>query len=504
MRLEELQDQVRACITDPTLTYRQRLVALAGLAENALEPPPVGDACRQAQLDGIVHDMGEGNAPYRPRYVLPDYAKLLRQGSEHLELPAPTTLAEAVDLLLVAYTQVPSITGYPVSLGDLDALLEPFTDGVDDATLRAELRRLWIAVDRTLPDAFVHANLGPAELRATRPALQVDAELRQVVPNLTLRVDPEVTPDSLVEQAVLTACADGKPHLVNHPMLAEALPTGYGVVSCYNSLPSPGGSYTLCRLNLRASVEAHEGTVDDYLERTLPHHVALTAELISSRVRFVVEQARWFEHDWLSREGLVQRGRFTAMFGVFGGAEAVELLLARTRTTARYGHDPAADDLMARLVARLAELVAAHEVPYCEATGGHALLHAQSGIDLDVGTTAGVRVPVGREPGLYRHIRTVAPHHVHFTAGISDVFTFDPAVRDNPRAVVDVLRGAFAQGMRDFTFDVVGNGFTRVTGYLVKRTDVAKVNDGARHSSTFLGATAIVNQKLDDRVVKRP
>jgi len=76
MRLEELQDQVRACIADPTLTYRQRVQRLALLAENSLEPPAVSETCRQAQHDGIIHDMGEGNAPYRPRYILPDYAVL--------------------------------------------------------------------------------------------------------------------------------------------------------------------------------------------------------------------------------------------------------------------------------------------------------------------------------------------------------------------------------------------------------------------------------------------
>ncbi|HEX2805656.1 MAG TPA: glycyl radical enzyme domain-containing protein, partial [Kineosporiaceae bacterium] len=153
-------------------------------------------------------------------------------------------------------------------------------------------------------------------------------------------------------------------------------------------------------------------------------------------------------------------------------------------------------------IQKLSALVVATPMPHCEATGGHALLHAQSGIGTDVDVTAGARIPPGREPGLYRHIRTVAPLHRFFPAGISDVFRFESTVADNPEAVVAVMRGAFRTGMRDFTFDVVGNGFIRITGYLVRDGDVARVADGARHSSTFLGAAAITNQGLDRRVSK--
>jgi YjjI family glycine radical enzyme len=280
----------------------------------------------------------------------------------------------------------------------------------------------------------------------------------------------------------------------------------------------------MVRLNLAESVRRAEGGSARYLAEVLPRDVALTAELMAARIRFLVEQARFFEHDWLAREGLISRDRFTAMFGIFGVAEAVEELLARDGVTARYGRDQVASDVARALVARIAALVAATELPYCEATGGQALLHAQSGIDTDVDVTAGARVPPGHEPPLYDHIRVVAPNHRHFPAGVSDVFRFEPTVRDNPDAVVAVLRGAFAEGMRDFTFDVTGNGFLRVTGYLVRERDVEALKAAAalkvaaikaenasrsaadaaraRHSSTFLGAAAIANQHLDERVVK--
>ncbi len=533
--LAALRARVRACVTDPTLTYRQRVQRLAGLAEDALDPPPVSATCRAAQAAGVVHDMGEGHAPYRPRYVLPDYARAMTQGVEHLELTPPRDLDEALAFLLATYACVPSVTGYPVYLGDLDTLLEPFAGAsVTDADLDRRLTLFWRVVDRTMPDAFVHADLGPDDGRVVRAVLRVDRALRQVVPNLTLRVDPRRTPDALLREAVLTTCADGKPHYVNDPMMRADLGADYGVVSCYNSLLRGGGCYTLARLDLAASVRracAATGPLGDrhpvgerverWLAEVLPADVASTAELMASRIRFLVEEARFFEHDPLAREGLVRRDRFTAMFGFLGVAEAVGLLCdpgagagvgpcvggdafvhGRRGRPRRYGLDPDATALGQRVVAALAGLVAATPMPYCEATDGRALLHAQSGIDSDVGVTAGARIPPGSEPPLYEHIRVVAPNHAHVPAGISDVMRFEPTVEANPDAVVAVVRGALADGMRDLTFDVEGNGFVRITGYLVREADVARVGSGARHSSTALGAAALTNQHLRDRVTK--
>src|SRR4029079_13284975 len=165
MRLEELQHAVRAAITDPALTYRQRVQLLATLAENALDPPQLSNAAQEALDKRVICDMYEGNAPYRPRYVLPDYPKALRQGSPFLELRPPTDLAEALTFLLAMYANVPSITGYPVYLGNLDQLLAPFEAELSDDQLYRRLRNFWIVLDRTLPDAFTHTNIGPDDTR---------------------------------------------------------------------------------------------------------------------------------------------------------------------------------------------------------------------------------------------------------------------------------------------------------------------------------------------------
>jgi len=496
--------QIRTIIEDPTLTYRQRVQRLAIAAEEQLEPPLVSDACRRAQVDGLVCDLHEGPAPYRPRYLLPDYERVLRQGSDFLELDPAKDVDDALMALVVTYANVPSITGYPVWLGDVDALLEPYVEDLDDVELRGRIRRFWITLDRVLPDAFVHANIGPADARVGRAVLSVARELRQVVPNLTLKVDPLLTPDDLVLDAVRTVFECGGPHFVNDPMMVTDLGR-YGVASCYNSLPVGGGSHTLVRLDLRASALAHHGDIRSYLDTTLPRHVELAGELIEARIRYLVERARFFEHAWLVREGLVTLDRMTAMFGIFGLAEAVDVLLERelVERCRGYGHDPIADHLAADVVARVHELVAERPEPWCDASGGRALLHSQAGIDSDTGTTAGTRVKVGDEPPLLRHLRAVTPHHRHCAAGISDVLAFDDTARRNPEAVVDVIRGAFRTGMRDLTFNLDSNDFIRITGYLVRRSDLAHVEGGARHASTVLGAGSVAGSHVDDRAPKR-
>ena len=136
----------------------------------------------------------------------------MQQGLDHLEMAPPTTLDDALAFLQVMYAHVPSVTTYPVYLGDLDALLEPFvSDDLSDTDLDTTLRRFWIGLDRMLPDAFVHTNLGPHDNRVARSILRVERSLRQAVPNITLKVDPTLTPDDLIDDAVRTVSKPASP-----------------------------------------------------------------------------------------------------------------------------------------------------------------------------------------------------------------------------------------------------------------------------------------------------
>ena len=358
-----------------------------------------------------------------------------------------------------------------------------------------------------VPDAFAHLDVGPADGRVVRSILRVERSLRQAVPNITLKVDPDLTPDDLVLDAVRTVFETGKPHFVNHPMMVGDHGEGYAAVSCYNSLKLGGGSHTLVRLNLKEVALRHQGDVGSFLATTLPHYVELTAELAEARIRSLVEEQRFFDSHWLATEGLIHLDRFSAMFGIFGLAECVNLLMSYEGhgPDARYGHDGGADALSIRVVERVAELVAARPMPYCEGGGGRCYLHSQGGIDLDDRVTAGTRIPVGDEPDLLRHIEACAPHHHLFAAGISDIFHVDETAVRNPEAMVDIIRGAFASGMRDFTFNLDDNEFVRITGYLVRKSDLARIAaDGqVRHGSDHLAAGSEDAYHLTERAVKR-
>lgn len=503
-----MHDRAAEMVRDGSLAYDQKIRRLAALATEVLAYPAVSAACAEALDQRVICDLFEGHAPFTARYVLPDYELAMRQGLAYLEMPPPGDLDDALAFLQVMYAHVPSVTTYPVYLGDLDKVLAPFVTGeISDEQLDTKLRRFWIGIDRMQPDAFVHVDLGPHDSRITRSVLRVERSLRQAVPNITLKVDPDLTPDDLVADAVRTVFETGKPHFVNHPMMVADHGERYAAVSCYNSLKIGGGAHTLVRLNLKEVALRHSGGAEVFLAETLPHYVELTAELIEARVRSLVEQQRFFADHWLAREGLIDLDRFSAMFGIFGLAECVNLLLADEGRggEARYGHDAAADALAVRVVERVADLVAARPMPYCEGGGGRCYLHSQSGIDLDRDVTAGTRIPVGDEPGLLDHITTCAPHHRVFTAGVSDVFHTDDTVVRNPAAMVDIIRGAFVAGMRDFTFNLDSNEFVRITGYLVRKSDLAAIaaHGVARHASDHLAAGSEAAFHLTERAVKR-
>ncbi|MGZ4766764.1 MAG: glycyl radical enzyme domain-containing protein, partial [Ilumatobacteraceae bacterium] len=228
--MDEMRSRATTLVRDEVLGYDHKLRRLAALATEAIEYPSISPACQGALDKRVICDMYEGNAPYTPRYVLPDYERALAQGSEHLELPPPRNLDDALSFLQIMYAHVPSVTTYPVYLGDLDKVLAPFVGSVSDDELDCCLRRFWIALDRMLPDAFVHTDIGPSDSRIARSILRVERSLHQVVPNLTLKVDPLLTPDDLILDAVRTVFETAKPHFANHPMMVGDHGDRYAVV----------------------------------------------------------------------------------------------------------------------------------------------------------------------------------------------------------------------------------------------------------------------------------
>ncbi|MGF1841905.1 YjjI family glycine radical enzyme [Vibrio clamense] len=491
------QQRFQEIITDAHLSPKQKSQYLALEAEASLPYMPISDAAKEALDSGVLCDMFEGHAPYKPRYVLPDYAKFLRQGSEHLELEAASNFDEALNLLTILYHHVPSVTSIPVYLGQLDDVLLPYVGDLTEAQIYQKLKLFWVMLDRTLPDAFMHVNIGPSDNIICRTILRVDAELKQIAPNLTFMYDPAVTPDSLLRQAASNICECSKPHIANYPIHANVYgDKKFGIVSCYNSLPLAGGSNTLVRMNLKEVALKSNDRVD-FLNQVLPSFCKVMFDLIDERSRFLHEESNFFQ-GFLTTEGLIDESRFAPMFGIYGMAEAVNILVEKEGITAQYGQDEEANQLGHRISKKLAEIVESTTVKY--GLEGKALLHAQGGISLDDGVTPGVRIPYGTEPDPVSYVRATAEHHQYYTSGISDILTIDQTVKSNPEAMFNLCKGALQLGYREFTANVESNDLIRVTGYMVKLSDIAKFSEqGSRTNTTFLGAEAAKNTGILER-----
>ena len=467
---DALQQRCQQIVTSPVLSPEQKRHFRALEAENNLPYPALPEAARAALDEGFICDMFEGHAPYKPRYVLPDYAKFLANGSEWLELEGAKDLDDALSLLTILYHHVPSVTSMPVYLGQLDALLQPYVRILTQEEINSRIKRFWRYLDRTLPDAFMHANIGPEDTPVTRAILRADAELKQVAPNLTFIYDPAITPDDLLLEVAKNICECSKPHISNGPVNDKIFTKGhYGVVSCYNSLPLAGGGSTLVRLNLKAIAE-HSTSMEDFFSRALPHYCQQQMAIIDARCDFLYQQSGFFENSFLVKEGLIDADRFVPMFGMYGLAEAVNVLCEKAGMTGRYGKDEQANALGYRISEQLAAFV--ENTPVKHGWKQRAMLHAQSGISSDSGTTPGARLPYGDEPDPISHLL----------------------------AVVQLCLGAFRAGMREFTANVAGNDLVRVTGYMVRLSDLEKYREaGSRTNTTWLGEEAARNTRILER-----
>ncbi len=491
------QDRFYNIITDNQLSAKQKSQYLALEAEASLPYLDIDSITQQAIDDGILCDMFEGHAPFKPRYVLPDYAKFLAQGSEYLELDPATNFDEALNLLTILYHHVPSVTSIPVYLGQLDTVLMPYVGELTDQQIYQKLKLFWIMLDRTLPDAFMHVNIGPSDNIICRTILRVDAELKQIAPNLTFMYDVDVTPDDLLRQATKNICECSKPHIANYPIHAKAYDhSGFGIVSCYNSLPLAGGSNTLVRMNLKEVAKKAQNSAD-FVNNVLPNYCNVMFGFMDIRSAFLHEKSNFFT-GFLTQEGLIYEDRFAPMFGIYGMAEAVNILMEKQNINAKYGHDDAANKLGHNISKQLSEIVASTKVKY--GYRGRALLHAQGGISLDKEVTPGVRIPYGTEPDPVTYVQATAAHHQYYTSGISDILTIDETVKSNPEAMFNLAKGALQLGYREFTANVASNDLVRVTGYMVKLSDIAKFDEqGSRTNTTFLGTEASKNTGILDR-----
>ncbi len=496
--MDKNQKEIYDIVTSPTLTYRQKKHLLASKGESILDYPKVQSRTMDLYKQKILCDLYEGHAPYRPRYVLPDYKKFFQNGSSFLDLAPPKDLYEAIQSLLIMYTNVPSITGQPVFLGNIDELLEPFIKDMDVETCYKMIKWFLISIDRIIADGFAHMNIGPKDSLVGRLILKAERELKQGVPNISLRLDINQTPDEFLLEGINTALTTGKPHFHNHQMISEQV-GDYAVVSCYNSLRIAGGSHTLIRINLLKLARQAEN-LDDYLNNKLKVVAEASVDMANARAKFLVEDVKFYQEDFLAQEGLIDIKNFTSMIGVFGLAEAAN----HFSESGRYGTDQSTTELGLKIIDTLNNHLLSLDGLYCEGSGGKIVFHSQSGISEDIEETAGTRIPIGEEMPLFNHLNAVIPFHKYFTSGVSDIFIFDKTVKDNPKAMADIIRGAMAKGLRTFTVNVGDSELIRITGYMIKRTDLENFRRGVKNkdSSANLGAEAVVNQRILERKIR--
>ncbi|MCT4507185.1 MAG: YjjI family glycine radical enzyme [Tepidibacter sp.] len=488
-------------IKDTTMTYEQKVMSLARAAEGTLNVLEISEMAQKYREEGIICDLNEGNSPYRPRYIVPDYERFITNGSEFLGIEPPKDIWEAVNSLLILYKHVPSITSFPVYIGNIDTLLDRFIEDEDEAYKAIKL--FLTHIDRTITDSFCHANIGPKDTKAGRLILKAERELENAIPNITIKYSDE-TSDEFAIECIKTALVTAKPSFANHKMFLNDFGQNYAIVSCYNGLNTAGGSHTLVRLNL-AGLSKTSKDENDFIENKLPEAVKIMAKYMDERVKFLVEESGFFESSFLVRENLIEKDNFTAMFGMFGLAESVNHFINSDIKEDRFGHSQRANELGIRIIQKLEEEVNKHEAIYCKASNNKYILHAQVGIDTDEGISPGCRIPIGEEPEIHQQLIQSAKFHKYFPSGIGDIFNFDSMAKKNPEYILDIIKGAFKEEMRYFSLYSTDCDVIRITGYLVKKSEIEKLQKGKQvlQDTVVFGMGAVNNNKVLERKIRK-
>jgi YjjI family glycine radical enzyme len=420
----------------------------------------------------------------------------VNQGSKFLELDPPRNLSDLLNKLLILYKHVPSISSFPVYIGNLDYLIEPFLEGTSEDY--EKIKNFMLHIDRTITDSFCHGNIGPKATKAGELILKAQKELNTSIPNLTLKYNQDVTPKDFLEKALETAMITAKPSFANDHMFKDEFNGDYAIASCYNGLKIAGGSFTLVRLVLKKLADQTDN-YDEFIHELLPKAVKNQLEYMDERIRFLVEETSFFQSSFLINEGLVDFKKFTAMFGLVGLAETVNKF-----SDERFGHDVSADEMGVEIIDLINTLVNQHENKYCEAFNGKFLLHAQVGIDDDIGVSPGCRIPIGDEPDLATHLKQVSRFQKYFPSGIGDIFPFEKTYKENIPALVNIVEGAIKNNIRYLSLYSSDSDVIRISGYLVKRSEIEKLRNGSPvlRDTVVLGKGAVDHMKVLDRKVQ--
>lgn len=492
------ENKILEIISNPALTHEQATNNLAALVTAKGERIKPSASFDKLLKKGMVCEQNETRLLYAPRYILPDYEMLMQEGCDFLRLPPPQDLRQAVECLKIFYRYIPSVTHYPVYLGSVDKLLEPFID--NEINARQIIKEFLFSISRLIPDSYCHMNIGPEPTNAGRYILDAEIEMQQASPSITMLYDSDITPDDYAQQAVTCALLCAKPSFANHKIYSSEHDKAYGIASCYNALRVGGGSFSLSRIMLNGVAE-NSANVDSFFHELLPETMQNLCEFMEEKVQFLVEESHFFKSNFLVEEGFVRLDDFTSMIGVVGLNECVNILQRKQGKEGRYGHDEEADKLGHEILQAVSEHLNQFTSKYCAATGHRFVLHGQVGINSDINISPAARIAIGDEPPLHDHLRHAASFHSYFPSGTGDIFPFDRTANENPTAVVDLIKGAFSLGMRYFSTYSNDGDVVRITGYLVKKSDMKKLaNDQAvLQANAIWGLGEVRNSRVLDR-----
>ncbi len=498
--------EILSIATSESLTYQQKLFSLANISERLISPVELLGYTTE-EMDYInnqmICDLNEGYALYRPRYIVPDYNVFIKNGCNFLELDPPSNLDECLDGLLILYAHVPSITSFPVFIGHLDILLDPFmTDEKEDYI---KIKRFLNHIDKTITDSFCHADIGPYETKAGKLILEAVIELENPTPNMSMKYDKNKTSREFAKLAAKACLLVSKPSFSNDAKYSIDV-GDHALCSCYNALPFAGGAYTLSRLRLGTIVKSVEN-LNQLVDEVLPKVSNLMLSIMDKRNTYIVEKSNFFETSFLVKEGYIHKDNFTAMFAIIGLADCVNHLLKLEGLEETFGQSTRGDEIGHLVMTSIQREVDKHVGKYVSRTNDRYLLHAQVGANLhdeDNYNTPAHRVKVGQEPTLIDHLKQSAQFHQYFPSGTGDLFAFDQTYVDHLDAVVDIIDGAFASGYRYITTYLKNTDLIRVTGYLVKKSEVEKANNNKAvlRDTTWFGSGMDEINKVFDRSLR--
>ena len=381
--------------------------------------------------------------------------------------------------------------------------MDPFVTNEDEDYIK--IKRFLNHIDKVITDSFCHADIGPYDTRAGRLILKAIIELENATPNMSIKYDKEKTDREFAKLAALACLKVSKPSFANDKYYKSDLGS-YALASCYNALPLGGGAYTLTRLRL-GTIAKSAKDVKDMVENLMPKVSRLALSTIDKRHKYLVEKSNFFESSFLVREGFLKKENFTSMIAIVGLADAVNNLLEKEGLNETFGKSKRGDEIATAILDVLEKENANHEGLYVQRTNNRYLLHAQVGASLDEedkNNTPANRVKVGQEPALLEQLKQSAPFHKYFPSGTGDLYAFDQTYEDHLDALLDIIDGAFALGYRYITTYEKNTDLIRVTGYLVKKSEVEKARRGEAvlQDTTWFGSGTDENAQVFDRTLR--